>query len=292
MKMRDFVLVRPQSIPEALDILKKAGGRAMVKSGGTDLIVWLHRSLVNPDCVIDLTKIEQLKGIGLSNGRIEIKALATLNEVASNPAVGEKLPALFQACMAHSDPLIRNRATVVGNVCSAVPSGDVIAPLLCYGAMVEITGPSGDRTLRIGDFITGPKKTALAADEIVTAIKIALPEGKSAGCYIKISRREALDIAQAAVCCTAFESVTREFRISFCAVSPRPVRATEAERLLNGATKMDDGIVEAAAKLAIEAVDPITDVRASREYRLAMIEELTRRAIKSCVEKLEAGGPS
>ena len=290
--MRDFVLERPQSIPEALDILKKAGGRAMVKSGGTDLIVWLNRSIVNPDCVIDLTKIEQLKGIGLSNGRIEIKALATLNEVASNPAVGEKLPALFQACMAHSDPLIRNRATVVGNVCSAVPSGDVIAPLLCYGAMVEITGPSGDRTLRIGDFITGPKKTALAADEIVTAIKIALPEGKSAGCYIKISRREALDIAQAAVCCTAFESVTREFRISFCAVSPRPVRATEAERLLNGATKMDDGIVEAAAKLAIEAVDPITDVRASREYRLAMIEELTRRAIKSCVEQLEGGGPT
>ncbi len=290
--MRDFILERPQSIHEALGILKKAGGRAMVKSGGTDLIVWLHKSLVNPDYVIDLTKIEQLKGIEISKEWIEIKALATLNEVASHPSVKERLPALLQACLAHSDPLIRNRATVVGNVCSAIPSGDLIAPLLCYGAVVEIAGTSGNRTLRIDDFITGPKQMALAVDEIVTAIKIALPEGKSAGCYLKIGRREALDIAQAAVCCTAFEKVTREFRISFCAVSPRPVRAIEAERLLNGTTKMDSDIVDRAVKLAMEAVNPITDVRASREYRLAMVEELTRRAIKSCVEQLEGGGPT
>ena len=290
--MRSFVLERPESLSGAFGLLNEYREKALVKSGGTDLIVWLHKSLVSPDCVVDLSRIDQLKGIAVLPEQLEIRALTTLSELASHPVVREKLPALAQACQAHSDPLIRNRATVVGNVCSAVPSGDMIAPLVCYDAVVEIANASGSRSLKVIDFITGPKRTALSTGEIVTGLKIPLNEGRSSGSYLKAGRREALDIAQAAVCCVALEKVSTEFRISFCAVSPRPIRAREVEKLLNDSGRVDDRILELAADLAAGAVDPITDVRASREYRLAMIRELTKRAIAGCVAELEGAGRS
>lgn len=283
--MRDFVLERPRSISEVLDALRRHGNKAMVKSGGTDVIVWLHKSIKEPDYIVDLTAVEQLKGIVVNEDNVEVKALVTLNEVIGDDSLNRYFPALVQACKAHSDPLIRNRATVVGNVCAAVPSGDMIAPLVCYDARVEITGPNGSRKVPVSEFITGPKRTSLGTDEIVTGIRIALPAVETSGCYLKAIRREALDIAQAAVCCTLFKGDNREFRIAFCAVSARPLRATEAEKLLNSCSNIDDEVIDQAAELAADAVDPITDVRASREYRVEMIAELTRRAISRCLER-------
>jgi len=282
--MRDFVLERPRSISEVLSTLQHHGKKAIVKSGGTDVIVWLHKSLKEPDYIVDLTAVEQLKGIVMNEDNVEVKALVTLSEVIEDESLNRYFPALVKACKSHSDPLIRNRATVVGNICAAVPSGDMIAPLVCYDAKVEITGPNGSRKLPVSDFIIGPKRTSLGADEIVTGIRIALPLVETSGCYLKAIRREALDIAQAAVCCTLFKGDSREFRIAFCAVSARPLRATEAEKLLNSCGKLDDNLIEQAARLAADAVDPITDVRASREYRIDMIAELTRRAISNCLE--------
>jgi len=290
--MRDFVLERPRSISEALKILKNHGEKAILKSGGTDVIVWLHKSLKEPEYLVDLTSIDGLKGIVINEDNIEIRALVTLNQIIEDSAVNRYFPALVQACKAHSDPLVRNRATVVGNICAAVPSGDMIAPLMCYDAKVEIVGSNGGRKVPISDFITGPKMTSLRQEEIVTGIRIAIPFVDTSGCYLKAIRREALDIAQAAVCCALFKGDIREFRIAFCAVSPRPLRAVEAEKLLNSSSVIDDSIIENAARLASEAVNPITDVRASREYRIDMIRELTRRAISICLRgPVEEGGP-
>ena len=282
--MRDFVLERPRSLSEVLDALGRHGKNAIIKSGGTDVIVWLHKSIKEPDYIIDLTAIEQLKGITINEDNVEIRALVTLSEIIEDSSMKRYFPALVLACRAHSDPLIRNRATVIGNVCAAVPSGDMIAPLVCYDAKVEITGSNGTRNVPVSEFIIGPKKTSLAVDEVVTGIRIAIPVVETSGCYLKAIRREALDIAQAAVCCTLFKGDNREFRIAFCAVSPRPLRATEAEKLLNSSGNIDDGVIKRAAELAAGAVDPITDVRASREYRIDMIAELTSRAISCCLE--------
>ena len=290
--MHDFVLERPRSISEALEILKNHGEKAILKSGGTDVIVWLHKSLKEPEYLVDLTSIDGLRGIVINDDNIEIRALVTLNQVIEDITMNRYFPALVQACKAHSDPLIRNRATVVGNICAAVPSGDMIAPLMCYDAKIEIVGSKGTREVRVSDFITGPKKTSLSQEEIVTGIRIAIPFVETSGCYLKAIRREALDIAQAAVCCTLHKGDSREFRIAFCAVSPRPLRAVESEKLLNSSSIIDDSIIENAARLAAEAVNPITDVRASREYRIDMIRELTKRAISICLGgPAEEGGP-
>lgn len=289
--MLAFELERPRSLQEAVSVLEKFGNRAMPKAGGTDLLMWMKDRLVTPEVVVDLSLIPDLAGVSFSQKEgLCIGAMATCTEVLESSAVETYFPALRDACLSHSDWLIRNRATVVGNVCSAVPSGDVMPALYCYDATVHIVGPRGKRTLPISKFILGPRKKDLIAGEIVTHISLPLPEGKSSGCYLKLGRRNALDLAQIGVSCVALNGKDgREYRLAYGAVAPTPVRANLAEEVLRGIEAPDDAVLEKASALAKEAVKPIADVRASAEYRLAMVGELTKRAIAICVERLREG---
>lgn len=283
-----FELERPQSLEEAISILEKFGNRAMPKAGGTDLLMWMKDRLVTPDVVVDLSLIPDLAGVNFSQKEgLRIGAMASCTEVLESSAVKAHFPALYDACLSHSDWLIRNRATVVGNVCSAVPSGDVMPALYCYDATVHIAGPRGERIIPISKFILGPRKRDLGVGEIVTHILVPLPEGKTSGCYLKLGRRNALDLAQIGVACVALNgSNGREYRLAYGAVAPTPLRANLVEEMLKGIKAPDDDTLEQASALAKEAVKPIADVRASVEYRLAMVGELTKRAIKICVERL------
>jgi len=285
---------RPRSLASAAEILEKYGSRAMVKAGGTDVLVWMRKHAVHPEVLVDLSEIPELKGISFYPHRgIKIGALATVNETAENEDVKRCYPALRDACLSHSDVLIRNKATVLGNICASVPSGDLIPAFAVHEAVLHVFGPGGERDIFFSDFITGPRKNSLIPGEIVTAATLPLPGDRSVGCYLKLARRNALDLAQVGVACLAVEGEEgRTYRIACGAVAPKPVRASEAEKILQGAAAPGDDLLEKAGKAAAEASNPITDVRASREYRLSMVEELTKRAVALCAERLQGGRAS
>ncbi|MCX7828146.1 MAG: xanthine dehydrogenase family protein subunit M [Thermanaerothrix sp.] len=284
--MLSFELERPATLAEAMKLLQKEG--AWAKNGGTDLLVWMKKHAVQPKLVVDLSLIDELHGIQFNPEEgLSVGACVTLNELAYFSKARELYPALVDAAMSHSDHIIRNKATYVGNICSSVPSGDMIPPTCVYEGVVHVASHEGVRKVPILEFITGPRRNVLKPGEVVTRITLPVPEGPSAGCYIKLGRRNALDLAQVGVACLVTDGPSgRKYRLSYGAVSPVPVRAVRAEALLDGASQVDAQLMARVCEEAKGAVNPITDVRASREYRLSMVGELTATAISKCLESL------
>lgn len=288
--MLSFEVERPLTLSQALAILSEGLGSAVAKAGGTDLLVWIRSRAVLPRVVVDLGLIDELRGLEFKPGEgLKLGALVTCNEVVRSEEVRAHYPALWEACRRHSDWQIRSRATVVGNVCSAVPSGDTMPALYCYGAVVHVVGPRGERDVPIESFVLGPRSKDLKHDELVTHIFVPDP-GRNAGCYLKLGRRNALDIAQVGVACVALGSGGNvEYRIGLGAVAPTPLRAREAEAMLRGVLNPDEGLLGKVASAASAASKPISDVRASAEYRRAMVGELVKEAVRAVSSKLVEG---
>jgi CO/xanthine dehydrogenase FAD-binding subunit len=196
---------------------------------------------------------------------------------------------LLQACALIGSRQIKNRGTVGGNICNAAPSADSAPPLLCLGARVVLVSQKATRTLALENFFLGPGKTALADDELLVEIEVPTPLEHSAGCYLRHTAREEMDIAVAGV--ASFLSLSPEngqvqfARIALGAVAPRPVRALKTEGILVGQEVTPELIQEAADQAAAEA-DPISDLRGSSEYRRELVRVLTRRTIRIACEEL------
>ncbi|MBC7322932.1 MAG: xanthine dehydrogenase family protein subunit M [Acetomicrobium sp.] len=286
-----FDYVKPKSIAETIGLLVQHGSNSAIKAGGTDLIVWMKKHLIKPEIVIDITGIAELSGVSFYPHKgLRIGANATINQVLANREVKRSFPAIYDACLSHSDRLIRNKATFVGNVTGGVPSADLVPSLCCYDAVVHIAGPYGERDVPVLEFITGPRRTVLSREELVTHIYVPYIEAQAVGCYVKLARRNALDLAQASVACVVVDKQNdKDFKISCGAVAPKPVRALEAEKYLKGTKTLDETTIRNVADKVAESVNPITDVRATREYRLDMIRELTVKALTTCIEGLRGG---
>lgn len=289
--MHPFSVESPRSMGNAFAILESLVEHEenfMIKAGGTDLLIWIKKHAVAPDWVVDVTFIPELRGVSFFPGRgLRIGATSSVNEVARNRDVEDFYPGIADACLSHSDELVRNKATVVGNVCSAVPSGDLLPILLAYDAEVHLASSQGTRVVSMTDFVTGPRKTVREPNEIVTHIWVPLPAGKSTSCYLKQGRRNALDLAQVGIACVVNEEGGEKvYRIACGAVAPTPVRASEAEEYLSGENAPSEDVLDQAAELARRAVKPISDVRASREYRIAQVGELVKRGVSLCVGRL------
>lgn len=272
--MRAFDYLEPASAGEACRMLADAGPTARPLAGGTDLLIQIEMRKVLPDTLVYLGRAEDLGRIDGEAGRgLRIGGAVTMRAIELHPVVRERYPALERACAEVGSVQIRNLATLAGNAANASPSADTSPALLAYDAEVEMTGPGGTRSVPISEFWTGPSRTVLQAGEIISAIHLPPTKPDTHVFYRKLAVRKAMDLAMVGVCVAASNG---DVRIALGAVAPVCMRATGAEALARdgGASSID-----AAAAAAAAACSPITDQRASAEYRREMVRVLTRRGL-------------
>ncbi|MBN2114865.1 MAG: xanthine dehydrogenase family protein subunit M [Acidimicrobiia bacterium] len=284
---RSFTYVKPGSLDEALALLAEHGRAAAVLAGGTDLISWMRDDLVAPEVVVDIKGLPGLEAITLVDGTLRLGALATFSDVLRSPVVSAAFPVLAEMAGVVASVGIRNRATVAGNLCSAVPSNDAGPVLLAADALVQIAATDGERTIPLAEWFRGPRRTALRGGELVTRITVPLPD-RHGGCYLKLGRYRGEDLAQASVAVLALPG--DHYRIAFGAVAPATVRAAAIEESLEG-RPLDEATLAAAADLVPEVISPISDLRASAGYRTHMCRVMLRRALRAAAERLADDGP-
>jgi carbon-monoxide dehydrogenase medium subunit len=263
--------LRPESLEELLALVRAHGPNARLLAGGTDLLV---RKL--PEVVIDLKRVTALRAdVASAREGIRIGARTVMTDIIAAEAVRRRLPALAEAALVVGSVQIRNRATLAGNICNASPAADTAPALLAYAARVNAIGAAGSRCIPIADFFAGPGRTTLGEGEIVESIDIPFPRPPSGAAFSRLTRRHGVDLAIVSLCCTVHGS--GEVTFAAGAVAPRPF-------IVSG-----DTAEEALQRLVARAA-PITDLRASREYRAAMLPVLARRALSVATERMRQSG--
>ena len=289
MSLPDYIA--PDTMDEVLRLKHQHGHDARIIAGGTDLILRMRDNILSPGLLIDLrhTSPDQISS---TPQELTFGASVTTAQILIHTDVAEQFPALVEACRHFAGPPIRNRATLGGNLVNASPAADLIPPLLAYDASITLASTSGERKLKLRDFFTGPGQTVMQADELLTAVHLPLLSPNSQTTFIKLGHRRSMAIAVVSVCVhvtQGTDNTIADARIALGAVAPTVVRMPAAEALLNG-HQLDSRVIAAAAQQAAEDVSPITDVRASRQYRQRMVEVLVRRALTTNLNKLTAGG--
>ncbi|MDO0823238.1 FAD binding domain-containing protein [Desulfosporosinus nitroreducens] len=286
MYLPDFDYYAPDSLAETCEALERFGAKAKVLSGGTDIIVKMKSGLLSPEVLISLKKLEDLKKIDyVSEKGVVIGALSTHNDLVNSKILNDRYLSVSEAAHNMASNQIRNIGTVGGNLCNAVPSADLPPILIALGATIKLVGTKGERVMLLEDLFTGPMKTVIAENEILT--EIVIPDQSSTGSnYIKFGLRRsgALAVVGIAVAVTVNGGTITEAKIAIGAAAPTPIRAREAEKFLQGKTISDDLLAEAGVIASGES-KPISDIRGSAEYRRDLIRVLTRRALYKAVNE-------
>ena len=286
-RLPSFDYIKPKTLKEALALLSgKNKGKAKVFAGGTDLFPKLKRREVKaPGVLVDLKGIPGLDYIKYDgkNG-LRFGPLTTIGAIESSPVVQEKFRVLAQAAQSMASPQVRNRGTIVGNICNAVPSADSAAALLALGAKLKLVSSKGKRTVKIEDFFTGPNKTILSDGEILREVQVPPLPANSKGVYLKLSPRRAMDLAIVGVAVVVIpkDGFCKDIRVALGAVSPTSIRVKKAEDILRG-QKFGDDLIDKVAQISSEEARPIDDHRASADYRRAMVKVLVSRGIKEAL---------
>ncbi|MGQ4809533.1 Nicotinate dehydrogenase FAD-subunit [Candidatus Entotheonellaceae bacterium PAL068K] len=285
--MKNFDYFAPNTVDQAVRLLRKHRGRAWVLAGGTDLFLRMRHRAIMPDVVIDVKRIKALSSLHYSGQKgLRIGAAVTHAEIENHASVRHHYGALMAAAGWVGSVQTRHRGTVAGNLCNASPAADTAPALIAYGAMLTIVGPDGARHVPVDAFFQGPGQTALAVDEIVTEIVVPPPHGELGWGFLRRTRT-AIDIALVSSCAVirADNGVCRDIGIGLGAVAPTPLRASDAEALLRG-QQPNAGLIEAVGQAAAAACRPISDVRCSAAYRTDMTAVLTRRCVQSACQML------
>lgn len=275
----EFEFTRPSSLRDALLRLGDKECRSRPMLGGTDLLVQMKMERKSPACLVDLNGIAELRGIMASETDLRIGAGTTIRELSRANFVRERFQSLTEACRAFSTVPIMVMGTVGGNICNASPAADTVPALLIFDAAVEIASLAEHRSIPLREFLVAPGETALRKGEILISVRIATPPKGTGSAFIKLARVTA-DISKV---CVAVKLVRErntivDCRIALGAVGPTAIRLERAETYLIG-IKYDERAVDAAAKIASQDITPITDVRATREYRRAVSQVITRDAL-------------
>jgi carbon-monoxide dehydrogenase medium subunit len=290
MLLPKFDYIAPTTVEEACSLLAQHKDRARVIAGGTDFLPKMKCREIVPQYVIGLGAIPSLDYIEYANdGVLKIGALATLAAVKDSPVVQEKFGILSETISQMAAVQIRNRGTVAGNLCNAVPSADTAPSLIVLGAKVKLVSPSNERELAVEDLCISPDVTCLAAGELMTEIQVSQPSAESGGTYLKLTLRRAMDLAIVGVAAlvTIHNGTCKDIKIALGAVAPTPIRAKAAEDILRGKV-LEDKVIEDATEAAMAEARPISDIRATEEYRRKMVGVLTRRAVKLAWDRAKA----
>jgi CO/xanthine dehydrogenase FAD-binding subunit len=285
--VREFVYVAPQSIDEAIGELGR--GEARPLAGGTDLLPQLREGRRSAHRIVDLKRIPALGSIQLlPDGGLEIGAAISAARVARHEAIAAGYPAVAASARLIGSVQVQNRASLGGNVCNAAPSADAVPGLICHEARAHVAGPKGRRHVPLEALFAGPGKTVLEADEVLVSMLLAPVRQRSATSYLRFTPRREMDIAIAGVAVRidlAEDGSIALARVVLASVGPTPLRASSAERLLRG-HRPDHDLAAVAARAAAEDARPISDTRASADYRRSLVEVLTRRALHACARTL------
>jgi carbon-monoxide dehydrogenase medium subunit len=278
----------PGTLKEAIDLLGQHRDDAKVLSGGQSLLPLLKLRLGSAGHLVDIGKIPGLEYIKEEGGFLKIGGRTREAALEHSDLVRKKYPLLADTAEVIADPLVRNLATVGGNLAHGDPANDHPATMLAYGAEVVATGPKGARTIPIDKFFTGLFQTALASDEILTEIRIPSPPPKSGGAYMKLERKvgDFATAAAAAQVTLGANGTVEKVGIGLTNAGPTPIKATAAEQSLKG-KKPDADAIGAASKLAAQATSPSADRRGSVEYKKEMARVLTARALAKAVARAQ-----
>jgi len=276
-----FNYYRPKILDEALKLMDDLSIRGKVIAGGTDLIAGVRaRKITLPENIIDINHIKQLNFIDDGGDVINIGATTKLSEISSSQIVGRKAPILTETISHMASPQIRNMGTIGGNLCNASPAADTAPPLLVLDAKVEKRSIHGGKVIPISEFFSEPGKTVVGPNELLTKIQIPAQSPSDRWRFVKLGRRKAftLSIISITMLLKIEDANFKDVKIALGAVAPIPLRITRAEAFLRGKSVSDD-IIDEAARIAKEEVKPISDVRASEEYRREMAYVLTKNAL-------------
>jgi carbon-monoxide dehydrogenase medium subunit len=280
-----FEYSAPETLDEAISLLGEHGPDAVVLAGGQSLIPLMKLQLALPEHVVDINGIAGLSGISEDNGFLRIGSLTRENDLERSEIVRSRYPILYDTAVVIADPLVRNMATVGGNLAHGDPANDHPATMLALGAQVAAVGPAGERVIPVSDFFEGPLTTALDHGEILTEIRIPTPPAGSGGAYLKLERKVGdYAIAGVAALVTVADGVCQQAGIGLTNVGSTPVKAGAAESFLMG-KRLDDETIREAAQLASQDADPTADLRGSEEYKRDMVRVLAGRALRLALER-------
>jgi CO/xanthine dehydrogenase FAD-binding subunit len=282
--VRPFHYARPRSLDEAFALLQQPGADARVLAGGTDLLVRLRLGHIRPSLVVDIKRADELRaGVLEIDGCLRIGARTVMTDLVADPRIRQHYPALVEAANVVGSVQIRNRATLAGNICNASPAADTAPALLVYGAIVNLISTSGQRRVPLTEFFIGPGRTVLVSGELVESIDLPLPSQPTGAAFGRVTRRRGVDLATINLCCLVTKS--GEARFAYGAVAARPFVVTDETGTL-AADSRDEQARDAALDRLIAHATPISDVRADRDYRLAMLGVMSRRAWQTARERL------
>lgn len=275
----------PESLADLHGLLARYGADARMFAGGTDVIVRLRHGHMRPAAVIDLKRVRELSGqIAEHDGVIRIGARVTMTQLLRDQRIRRWFPALLEAAAVVGSIQIRNRATLVGNVCNASPAADTVPVLLVHGAVANIAGPSGERRVPLSEFFVGPGQTVLRPGELVASLDLPMPGGAAGAAFGRLIRRRGVDLAIINMC--VLLEAGQPARLAFGAAAPTPILGVDPTGALEGTREWTDAADRALASM-LTSTRPISDVRGGRDYRAAMLPVLSKRAWQTARERLD-----
>ncbi len=294
MFLNHFEYFAPQTPAEALDLVGRLANKAKILAGGTDLLVMMKEKMVKPEYLIDINAVQEFKGIHYEPGKGAFIGAATkVSEIEHSDLIREKYFALHQAAGELGSVQVRSMATIGGNSCHASPAAETPPPLVALGANVVISNVSGDRELPLEEFILGNRKTALGENEMLTRFILPEPAPKSASRYAYIGLRDAMEIdaVNMAVNLVLEDDgrTIKDLRLVMGSVAPRPLISVEAPGILVG-REFNGELLEKAAEAVSGEARPISDIRASAEYRREVVAVLARRLLLEAFGAASAKG--
>ncbi len=292
--MNDFEYRKVSTLEEAFRLFQEYGEGARILAGGTDLFIQMRNRTLQPKILVDLKGIPGMDQVSYDQASgLRIGTLTTIHRLETSPLLREKFGVIAQAASSLGSYQIRCRATLGGNIGNASPAADMVPALIILGAMVKIASLGGERFLPLEGLFSAPGKTRLRAGEILTEVQVSPPPGPTAFHYRKHSIRKAMDLAVVGVAVALHLNPSKDRceagKIALGAVGPVPMRATKAEGCLKG-QKLDEALISRAALLASEEAQPISDIRASGDYRREMVRVITQRVLRQAWGNLTEGG--